>query len=502
MADASIKIRGGAGNAVQIQSRAIDAVAPSDTEVLAWNATDAEWEPTASGGTSQWTDTGTVLHPTEPTVDNVVVGGTTTGNADIVLGVDGAAVFNEQAADVDFRVEANALAGGEATHAIFVQGSDGNVGIGTSSPGALFDVNDRVYITHDGVIKWGTAADYGSLTYDTGEAIVTSQTDQRLTLRSHGTSTDRLTIATSGNVGVGTTSPTELFEIEGDTTNLSIRNTAETEAGIILSDSAAPLTQFAKILFDSGSTESGLASGLSIMTAGGLGSPYTLTGSIDPTASTSVVGVGTLFTTELMVGDRITVSDETRVVATITDNTHLTVTVAFTDVANDTAVEMERRAMQIQSNGDIGMGVKPSTAGEKLVLNGAMALKVQASAPSATADYTKIYALAGGEAIDIQQATAKGWITLDGTGTVAITDSYNVSSLADDGTGSYTISWATDFADANYCCAGMCEDLSYGGTLSVWDDSSKAAGTLKIATHSKDTQTDADIAMVVAFGNQ
>lgn len=63
----------------------------------------------------------------------------------------------------------------------------------------------------------------------------------------------------------------------------------------------------------------------------------TLTGTIDPAASVSVVGVGTLFTTELEVGDQITVSGETRRVATITDDTHLTVDVAFTDGANDTS---------------------------------------------------------------------------------------------------------------------------------------------------------------------
>ncbi len=62
-----------------------------------------------------------------------------------------------------------------------------------------------------------------------------------------------------------------------------------------------------------------------------------LTGSINPTASTAVVGVGTLFTTELVVGDRITVSAETRTVTAITDDTHLTVDTATTDTANDTS---------------------------------------------------------------------------------------------------------------------------------------------------------------------
>lgn len=63
-----------------------------------------------------------------------------------------------------------------------------------------------------------------------------------------------------------------------------------------------------------------------------------LTGSINTTASVSVVGVGTYFLTELVVGNSLVVGTETRVVATITDNTHLTVTVAFSDMANDASI--------------------------------------------------------------------------------------------------------------------------------------------------------------------
>ena len=148
MADASIKIRGGAGNAVQIQSRAIDAAAPSDTEVLAWNATDAEWEPTAAGGggTSEWTDTGTVLHPTDSsgTVDSVIVGGDNTSNADIVLGVDGSAIFNQQAADVDFTVSAVG-----APAALFVQGSDGSLGLANTAPNSILSLGGTPTITTD-----------------------------------------------------------------------------------------------------------------------------------------------------------------------------------------------------------------------------------------------------------------------------------------------------------------------------------------------------------------
>ncbi len=72
-----------------------------------------------------------------------------------------------------------------------------------------------------------------------------------------------------------------------------------------------------------------------------------LTGTIDPAASTAVVGVGTLFTTELVVGDDITVSGETRTVTVITNDTNLTVGTAFSDTANDTSPDRIAKVIRI-----------------------------------------------------------------------------------------------------------------------------------------------------------
>jgi hypothetical protein len=52
------------------------------------------------------------------------------------------AVFNDPGNDYDFRVESDTN-----THALFVQGSDGNVGIGTSSPGAQLDITGTIHLT-------------------------------------------------------------------------------------------------------------------------------------------------------------------------------------------------------------------------------------------------------------------------------------------------------------------------------------------------------------------
>ena len=65
------------------------------------------------------------------------------------------------------------------------------------------------------------------------------------------------------------------------------------------------------------------------------GTTFTLTGSINPTASTTLTGSGTAFLSELSVGDEIVVSSETRIVTAIASDTSLTVSVATTDTAND-----------------------------------------------------------------------------------------------------------------------------------------------------------------------
>lgn len=49
------------------------------------------------------------------------------------------------------------------------------------------------------------------------------------------------------------------------------------------------------------------------------------------------------------------------------------------------------------------------------------------------------------------QQACKAWVNFNGTGTVAIRDSYNVSSITDNGTGYYTVNFTTAMTDTNYC---------------------------------------------------
>ena len=56
----------------------------------------------------------------------------------------------------------------------------------------------------------------------------------------------------------------------------------------------------------------------------------------------------------------------------------------------------------------------------------------------------------------IEQGRTKLWVNWNGTGTVAIRDSFNVSSITDEGTGSYTVNFSTNMSNTDYCPNGMC----------------------------------------------
>jgi len=108
---------------VEADLKAVDAAA--DEECLTYETATGDFEWQACGG-GEWTDTGSIVHLNEETVDELVIGGTTEAGADIFLGVDGAAVFNEQGNDVDFRIE-----GASNANALFVDATTNAVSLGS-----------------------------------------------------------------------------------------------------------------------------------------------------------------------------------------------------------------------------------------------------------------------------------------------------------------------------------------------------------------------------------
>jgi len=64
--------------------------------------------------------------------------------------------------------------------------------------------------------------------------------------------------------------------------------------------------------------------------------------------------------------------------------------------------------------------------------------------------YGHVTAVTSGTAIAV-----KAWVNFNGTGTVTIRASYNVSSISDNGTGSYTVNFSTAMPDTNYSLVGF-----------------------------------------------
>lgn len=75
-------------------------------------------------------------------------------------------------------------------------------------------------------------------------------------------------------------------------------------------------------------------------------------------------------------------------------------------------------------------------------------------------------------------SSAKAWVNFNGTGTVAIRGSFNVSSITDNGTGDYTVNFSTAFADANYATVGSDAYWSTpSGRGSVWFEVAAVSST-------------------------
>jgi len=107
----------------------------------------------------------------------------------------------------------------------------------------------------------------------------------------------------------------------------------------------------------------------------------------------------------------------------------------------------------------------------------------------------------------LYNGSAKAWVNFNGTGTVStnqtIRASFNVSSVYKNGTGVYTMNFATAMVDGNYC-ACVNSGNNAGGSLGAWSAAySVAASTASslrvIGFTSGGSDQDQDQFMVAIF---
>ena len=99
----------------------------------------------------------------------------------------------------------------------------------------------------------------------------------------------------------------------------------------------------------------------------------------------------------------------------------------------------------------------------------------------------------------LSQFTAKVWVNFNGLNTIAIRDSHNVSSLTDNGAGSYSVNFSNNMANTNYCAiVGGRWDSTNGGVYYQY----QYVGSCRIQTSNySGTNADTDTVPFMVFGD-
>jgi hypothetical protein len=141
------------------------------------------------------------------------------GNERVILGAEGGAIIHS------FPNNSTAWADRNTwqfdTDGKLKFGQSGDTNIYRSAANVLktddeFTVASKIRLDDDGTVYWGSSATAGRLSWDTGRAMVYGLSGNRLALGAGG-NTERMTITTGGNVGIGVTNPTYKFEVSNGT---------------------------------------------------------------------------------------------------------------------------------------------------------------------------------------------------------------------------------------------------------------------------------------------
>jgi hypothetical protein len=96
-------------------------------------------------------------------------------------------------------------------------------------------------------------------------------------------------------------------------------------------------------------------------------------------------------------------------------------------------------------------------------------------------------------------ATAYGcraWVNFNGTGTVAIRGSGNVSSITDNGTGAYTVNFTTAMPDTNYSISATARVVGDAGCVVPFPDTTNTTSAYKIESRPTPQGSSTDAAHV------
>jgi len=311
--------------------------------------------------------------------------------------------------------------------------------------------------------------------------------------------TDTLYVDSANNrVGIGTSSPATTLTVTGSYANgLEIyKNGVDSNSSARLffnsdTNTTALYNAGGNFIISTGATV-GSSSGterMRIDSSGNVG-----IGTSSPLGRLSVLGEGRIVT----IGDSGTANTPAITARNTADTSY-----AFLNISTYRTkffTEGSER-MVINESGNVGIGT--SSPSEKLDVSGTVkATSFSGSASGLTGiPAPSELSTASGSA---PSYSARAWVNFNGTGTVAIRASGNVSSITDSGVGKYTVNFTTAMSDTNYTVAGMAGDsIRAGNVLSLgcntYSVSQSTSATTIAGLNDAGTLQDKTYANVVVF---
>lgn len=110
-----------------------------------------------------------------------------------------------------------------------------------------------------------------------------------------------------------------------------------------------------------------------------------------------------------------------------------------------------------------------------------------------------------------KQSAAKAWVNFNGSGTLAVRDSFNVTSISDDGTGLYSVDFGNAMSDGNYAAMGCATFFGNDGatalvyamrtTSNVYTEHGTSGFALRISDNNNDTAVDSGSVELIVMGD-